>query len=233
MIGVCIPAHNEERDIARCLDSVLVAARHPGLGGEPVQVVVVLDDCTDGTAALAAAWPVTTLSTQVRNVGLARSAGARHLLTEGARWLAFTDADTVVSPAWLYHQLSLGANVVCGTVGVVGWERHGPHAVQARQAFLAAYQDRDDHRHVHGANFGISAQTYQDIGGFDALACSEDQALVDRLVSAGVAIAWSALPRVQTSARPFSRVEGGFASTLRQAWSSLDGTACEALAAGV
>jgi len=232
MIGVCIPAHNEERDIAQCLTSVLAAARHPGLMGEAVQVVVVLDDCTDGTAALTAAWPVTALSTQVRNVGLARSAGARHLLAEGARWLAFTDADTVVSAAWLYHQLSLGANVVCGTVGVVGWERHGVHAAQARQAFLATYQDRDDHRHVHGANFGISAQTYQDIGGFDALACSEDQALVDRLVSAGVAIAWSALPRVQTSARPFSRVEGGFASTIRRAWRHGEGPPALAAAPG-
>ncbi len=222
MIGVCIPAHNEERDIDRCLASVLEAARHPGLVDEPVEVVVVLDACTDRTGERVASWPVTQLSTQYRNVGLARAAGAQHLLVAGARWLAFTDADTIVSPAWLWHQLSLDASVVCGTVGVCGWESHGAQASRAHQAFLASYQDRDGHRHVHGANLGIAAQTYRDIGGFEALACSEDQALVDRLERAGVSIAWTSLPRVQTSARPFSRVTGGFATTLRQAWAADD-----------
>ena len=78
------------------------------------------------------------------------------------------------------------------------------------------YQDCDGHRHVHGANLGVAAQAYRRIGGFAALACSEDQALVDRLEQGGARIAWSCLPRVTTSARPHSRVEGGFASALRK-----------------
>lgn len=217
MIGVCIPAHDEEDDIERCLASVTSAAQHAGLSGEPVEVVVVLDACTDRTAQRASAWPATQIVTTFRNVGLARAMGAQYLLQAGARWLAFTDADTIVSDSWLYHQLSLGAPVVCGTVGVRGWEAHGARAAHAREAFLASYHDRDGHRHVHGANLGIEAQTYQRIGGFEALACSEDQALIDRLERAGVAIAWTALPRVQTSARPLSRISGGFACALRQA----------------
>lgn len=83
---------------------------------------------------------------------------------------------------------------------------------------MASYQDRDGHRHVHGANLGIAASIYRTLGGFEALACSEDQALIDRFERAGVAIAWTARPRVVTSARPFSRINGGFASTLRRAW---------------
>ena len=117
MIGICIPAHDEERYIGACLKSATTAARHPLLRAEPVQIVVVLDMCQDRTATLAAAWPVRCLAIRARNVGMARAAGARHLLEAGARWLAFTDADTRVSPRWLVEQLSLQADVVCGTVG--------------------------------------------------------------------------------------------------------------------
>ncbi|OZI64057.1 glycosyltransferase [Bordetella genomosp. 1] len=218
MIGVCIPAHNEEAVIDACLASVLRAARHPALGGEPVRIAVVLDACTDATPQRARRHPVARIVTHHRNVGLARAAGARHLIEAGARWLAFTDADTTVAPRWLADQLALQAAVVCGTVGVKDWRCHGANAAAARAAFRAAYQDRDGHRHVHGANLGISRDAYLHIGGFEALACSEDQALVDRLEQAGVAIAWSARPRVTTSARPYSRVDGGFATTLRRAW---------------
>ncbi|SEK11231.1 glycosyltransferase family 2 protein [Achromobacter sp. NFACC18-2] len=216
MIGVCIPAHNEERHIQDCLRAVTRAARHRRLGREAVKIVVVLDHCMDRTAPFAAAWPVDCVAIQARNVGMARAAGAQHLLRAGARWLAFTDADSRVSPAWLADQLSLDAEVVCGTVSVTGWEAHGALAQRAQRAFVRHYQDCDGHRHVHGANLGVAAQAYRRIGGFAALACSEDQALVDRLEQGGARIAWSCLPRVTTSARPHSRVEGGFASALRK-----------------
>ena len=218
MIGVCIPAHNEERHIEDCLRAVVRASRHPRLGWEAVRIVVVLDHCVDGTAHLAAGWPVDLLTVHARNVGMARAAGAHHLLAAGARWLAFTDADTCVSPGWLADQLSLKAEVVCGTVSVTGWEAHGAFTRRAQRAFDAHYHDRDGHRHVHGANLGVAAHAYRRIGGFAALTCSEDQALVDKLEAGGAHIAWTSLPRVTTSARPYSRVEGGFATALRMGW---------------
>lgn len=219
MIGVCIPAHNEQSHIQSCLAAVSKAVAHPGLAQEKVCIVVVHDSCTDRTALLTQRWPVVSLSVAFRNVGQARAAGARYLLEAGARWLAFTDADTVVSEAWLVHQLSLNCEVVCGTVQVDDWSSHGEFADLARASFLQGYRDQDGHRHVHGANLGVDAQVYQRVGGFDALACSEDQALVDALVRSGATIAWSALPRVVTSARPISRVDGGFATTICRAWS--------------
>ena len=215
MIGVCIPAHNEERHIEACLSAATRAARHPRLAREDVRIVVVLDHCRDRTAQLSAAWPVHCLAIQARNVGIARALGARHLLDAGARWLAFTDADSRVSASWLADQLSLDAEVVCGTVSVSDWSEHGVHARRARTAFARQYQDRDGHRHVHGANLGVAASVYQRSGGFAALSCCEDQALVDKLEQGGARIAWTCLPRVTTSARPYSRVEGGFASALR------------------
>lgn len=216
MLGICIPAHNEEGLIEACLQSVSVAAQHADLAAEAVTVVVVLDSCTDRTASIVAKWPFVALAVNAHNVGQARAAGARCLLLHQARWLAFTDADTCVSSDWLAVQLSLAADVVCGTVAVDSWAEHGLHAQAARTHFETTYQDRDGHRHVHGANLGMSAASYQRAGGFDPMQCGEDQALVDKLVGLGAQIAWSALPRVLTSGRPFSRVEKGFAGAIRQ-----------------
>ena len=63
------------------------------------------------------------LAVQARNVGLARQAGAQALLAAGARWLAFTDADSEVADDWLVAQLrhqQAGADAVCGCVTVDG-----------------------------------------------------------------------------------------------------------------
>jgi glycosyltransferase involved in cell wall biosynthesis len=211
MIGVVIPAHNEEASLARCLSSILEAARYPALAGEAVCTVVVLDDCTDRSARIARRYGVETLVLQARNVGVARAAGAQHLLEAGARWLAFTDADSRVSPGWLATQLSLDADVVCGSICVDDWTAHSQ---ELRDHFRRTYMDADGHRHVHGANLGVSAHAYLRAGGFAPLACSEDVALVEQLQATGARIAWSAAPRVVTSARHASRARGGFGDTL-------------------
>ena len=214
MIGIVIPAHNEEAWLARCLASILEAARDPALGGEVVRTIVVLDDCTDRSAEIATCCGVETLALQARNVGIARGAGAQRLLAAGARWLAFTDADSRVAPDWLAAQLSLAADAVCGSICVDDW---AAHPQQVRDYFRQTYVDADGHRHVHGANLGVSAQAYRRAGGFAPLACSEDVALVEQLQASGASIAWSAAPRVVTSARRASRARGGFGDTL-SAW---------------
>lgn len=216
MIGVVIPAHNEERLLADCLAAVLEASAHAGLAREPVRTVVVLDGCSDFSGAIARGFGVETLDVQVRNVGIARAAGASFLLDEGARWLAFTDADSRVAPGWLVAQLSLGVDAVCGSITVDDWSGHPPCV---RDYFHHHYVDADGHRHVHGANLGVSAEAYLRAGGFPPLKCSEDVALVDQLIATGARIAWSAAPRVVTSARSESHARGGFGDTL-SAWAT-------------
>lgn len=222
MIGVLIPVHNEEDDLASCLESVLRAAAHEGLAGEPVTIVVALDACTDRSAQIAEAYPVTALRLEARNVGAARAAAATRLLEADARWLACTDADTVVAEDWLQRQLQLhheaGAEAVCGTVSVIDWTPHLARLQQLLQRFHAAYTDADGHAHIHGANLGVCARAYLRAGGFQPLCCSEDVALVRALEAAGARIAWSAAPRVVTSARIASKARGGFGDTL-SAWS--------------
>ena len=62
MIAVIVPAHNEEAHIEACLKSLIQAAGHPGLAGEPVEIIVVLDACDDGTGARARSLGARTLA---------------------------------------------------------------------------------------------------------------------------------------------------------------------------
>lgn len=210
MIGVVVPAHNEEHSLRRCLRALHRAAASPRLGGETVEIIVVLDHCTDGSAEIAKTLGVRTIAVACRNVGIARATGAEALLQEDARWLAFTDADSEVSGDWLADQLSLDADVVCGSVAVA-WP---PGSESLRDRYERSYCDRDGHQHIHGANLGLTSGAYRKAGGFRPLRCSEDVALVEALVQLGARIAWSALPRVRTSARLEGKLAGGFADYL-------------------
>ena len=213
MIGILIPVHNEEALLGECLNAASIAANHQGLQGEAVHILVVLDSCSDASAAIAQAHGVQSLPVQARNVGHARGAGARHLLDLGARWIACTDADSRVAPDWLVAQLALGCDAVCGTVTVDAWSEGFDAAAQIR--YHQAYEARDGHRHIHGANLGISASAYLQAGGFEPLACHEDVQLVRNLERCGASIAWSHSPQVITSARLDCRAQGGFGDYLK------------------
>jgi glycosyltransferase involved in cell wall biosynthesis len=160
-----------------CLASVLAVARTPELQGERVLVVVVADSCSDDTARIAEAAGAIAIAVNCRNVGQARAAGAVRALDAGALWLVFTDA---------------------GTVAVEDWHDHGE---RMRSHHARNYEDRDGHRHIHGANLGVCAHAYQSAGGFPPLQSSEDVALVNALIASGAHVAWSAAPRVVISAR--------------------------------
>lgn len=213
MIAVIVPAHDEEQHIVDCVESLQRAARCPALLGEAVAIIVVADACSDRTEAIARESGAVTVAIACRNVGAGRAVGATIALAMGARWLAFTDADTQVTPTWLSAQLSLVSDVVCGTVAIDDWSEHGP---RMRRHFELTYTDADGHRHIHGANLGVSAEAYSKAGGFQPLRSSEDVALVTALHVSGARIVWSSAPRVVTSARRRFRAPDGFGARLVQ-----------------
>ncbi|SAL71589.1 Glycosyl transferase family 2 [Caballeronia peredens] len=211
MLAIVIPAHNEALHIGACVAAARSAAEHRQLSGEAASVIVVLDSCTDDTGDIARALGADVTSIDARNVGIARAHGAARALALGARWLAFTDADTTVAEDWLVRQLDCRADAVCGVIGVHDWS---PHIGAVREHFGRTYTDADGHRHIHGANLGVSARAYVRAGGFPPLESSEDVALVEALVASGARIEWSASPRVLTSARTDFRAKKGFGATL-------------------
>lgn len=216
MIGVVIPAHNEEKHITDCLTSVVHAAKHPSMGSQLVTVLVVLDECSDNTAALVSAQGVESLYVTFQNMGKARATGAQELLTAGSLWLAFTDADTVVPHDWLARQIECNADAVCGTVEVDSWSEH----VDLLRS-LEFYQFIENHRHIHGANLGLSAEAYRNARGLQHLAAHEDVHLVADLERIGARIVWTATNPVVTSARRDYKCRGGFGEYLASLGASL------------
>lgn len=208
MIGVVIPAHNEARRLGHCLTAMEKAAQEARQAGYQVQVLVVLDRCSDGSARIARRHGVQTLALDAGNVGLARRAGAAMMLEQGARWLAFTDADSRVPPHWLLSQLLFTADAVCGTVHIERWEPDQDAAL--RRAYRSRYQAREGHRHVHGANLGVCAEAYERAGGFQPLQAHEDVHLVQALETSGAQIVWTARHSVATSSRRDCRAPEGF-----------------------
>ena len=218
VVGIVVPARNEEDLLPAALRALDRAAQPVLRRGVVVDLLVVADSCADATVD-GGAVRRSRRARGVRRCGRAgRAAGFRALLkrhqgTPRDRfWLASTDADSRVPANWLVGQLALaaaGADLVVGTVAVDDWSSHAPH-VEAR--WRAGYDPRDGHGHVHGANVGARADAYVEVGGFAALDRGEDVALVAALAHRRV-LRTGAIP-VLTSARPRSRAGGGFADHL-------------------
>ena len=219
--AVVIPARNERAKLPSCLRAVLTAALCAPI---PVTIVVVLDDCDDGSADLAGQYgpDVHFVSVDVHNVGTARAVGfgyARSLLGDDIKcWYATTDADSRVDPGWLVHQLGLGVDMVLGIVRVTDWHQH---EAGVADRYLESYGepsgDADrDHDHIHGANMGFSAKAYWRVGGFHTLPSGEDVDLVERFEAAGYCIHRDTELSVITSARTKGRAPHGFAHHLKQ-----------------
>ena len=212
MIGVAIPAHNEEALLPACLRSIERAARHADLVGEQVVMVVAVDRCTDRTGVIARRLGARTTLLRVGNVGLARAAAADVLVRQGARWIASTDADSRVPENWLAAQLELDCDVFCGIVQVEDWGDYHPGMPAA---FTAGEAVRVGHPHIHGANMGFRASSYLATRGYESLTVSEDVALVNAFIATGARIARMPAPVVTTSTRRQARAVGGFSDYLR------------------
>ncbi|MFD0163871.1 glycosyltransferase [Streptomyces decoyicus] len=227
-LAVVIPAHNEARDLPAALDAVRTAARHPALAGLPVVTVVAADACTDATPAVADRLGSAVVTLPGRNVGAARAAGVAHALhllrTHGDRvWITTTDADSLVPPHWLAHQLHHARHGWQCIVGTVRLSRHPvlPTATVARHnAHYFAGRPSPPHLwcppHVHGANLGVAARPYLAAGGFPALPHGEDRALVTALERGACRILRTDECPVRTSGRLDPRAPQGFGAFLQQ-----------------
>jgi glycosyltransferase involved in cell wall biosynthesis len=226
-VAVVIPVKNEEELLPRSVRAVQRAMnqlhrRHPSVASS---LTLVLDQCSDGTAA----WldrrgsqrpTIHVLEVDCGNVGETRAAGVSAAIESsgvppGRLWIANTDADSAVPPRWLsmHHRLALaGADMVLGTVI--------PDATDMQpedyEYWLNRHELAEGHHGVFGANLGVRASSYLQVGGFPAVACGEDKLLVERLKTAGFSWVATDTCRVLTSGRLIGRSSGGFADYLRR-----------------
>ncbi|HSN37670.1 MAG TPA: glycosyltransferase [Arthrobacter sp.] len=237
-IAVVLPAHNEDEHLGRALDAVKCAADslHRLRPDVEVRMIVVLDSCSDGSAAIAARYAAAdrrfrALHVDFRNTGASRAAGVRAAGIGASRrrppgkrstpppwagrtWLANTDADSQVPENWLVRQLEFaeaGADAVLGSVE--------PDPAGMDPDLLGRWREchpfEEDHPHIYGANFGVRASAYLAVGGFPKLASQEDRTLVQSLRSRAFTVMATDSMRVTTSGRIHARAPHGFGAYLR------------------
>ncbi len=222
-VGVVIPAQNEECGIKRCILSVL-ASCDASERCEGSWIVVVADGCNDGTVALARRWlgsRGTVIECCLGSPGAARRIGASEVLRHfhgadpGRIWLANTDADTHVPRNWIDTHLRHADANAEAVAGIVQLDPEGLRDdVRAMFERLYRLAPNGTHAHVHGANLGVRADAYLDVGGWSDRAVAEDHCLWDRLMHRGWRLFSPVASVVHTSARLEGRARGGFADTL-------------------
>lgn len=100
-VSVLIPTHNRHDLLGRTLDSLAVV-RVPA--GTTVELIVVANNCTDGTEVLVAdravgsPFPTRVVSEPAPGLNNARNRG---VVEAKGEWLAFLDDDVWVAPGWL------------------------------------------------------------------------------------------------------------------------------------
>lgn len=217
-IAIVIPAHNEAMTIGNCLTSIKIAIEQlPAT--ITADVLVVLDSCTDDTLKVvqdtSADMNVDYLCCVYQCVGQVRDLGIRQAISQGATWIANTDADSIVAPNWLLEQIAHIADkptdMICGVVSVDSWDHL---TAQTRKDYIAHYQDTMEHRHIHGANLSFRSDAYLSVDGFAPLPCHEDVSLVKKFEAQNYNIIWSNRVRVITSSRLQARAAEGFAAFL-------------------
>ncbi|SBS72065.1 glycosyltransferase family 2 protein [uncultured Microbacterium sp.] len=220
-VAVVIPAHDEEELLGACLDSVAVAVLAAQAVVERVDVHVVLDACTDGSARIAAAAGVPVTAIDARAVGVARAAGIAQALAAlpdhdlRRIWTAHTDADSVVPPNWITHQLvhaRRGADLVIGTVR----PDFADLSPEQTAAWWATHTPGVANGHVHGANLGIRASALIGVGGFPPAPAHEDVRVAELIRQAGGRVVATDAAWVSTSGRREGRAPEGYARYLQE-----------------
>ncbi|GAA5035079.1 glycosyltransferase [Microbacterium fluvii] len=220
-VAVVVPAHDEEQLLPACLRALESAVRNARRLMPKVIVCVVLDACRDASPQIARTHGVEVVTVDARCVGAARAAGVERALSMLAPlptahiWTAHTDADSVVPPHWLTHQIELARGGAGAMIGTVRPDFDDLTEAQ-RTAWLATHVPGEANGHVHGANLGVRADVLLGAGGFAATPLHEDVLLVEAIRSGGARMVASDAAWVLTSGRPFGRAPGGYARYLRE-----------------
>lgn len=165
-LSFVIPAHNEEKYIGSCLESVLRGAEKQDW---PWEVVVVDNASTDRTAEVVRRFPAVRMVKEPEK-GLV-FARARGLKEAKGDILAYIDADSRLSPDWfrILEETYADPEVVCVSgpyryydlspfkkfAAELGWKLSAPFTYR-----LVGYM-------VLGGNFAARRETLVKMGGFD------------------------------------------------------------------
>ena len=177
VLSVAIPAHNEEKHIARCIESIVVAARY---ASQPVEVVVALNRCTDKTREISESLGARCVIEDTKCIAAVRNAAVR---ASTAPAVATLDADSWMSPNTISEIITHVYDVrYVGGGSMVKLERWSVGIAFSLLA-IAPYLVR---RRVSIGMFWFLRESFDAIGGFDETMVSvEDLDFAVRLKAYG------------------------------------------------
>lgn len=199
-ISVVVPARNEENFLGTCLDAVEAAAARVEV---PVEVVVVLNRCTDSTAAVAESHGACIVEENAKNLAAIRNAGVRAATGDV---LVTIDADSRMAPNLLRDACALlETGEFVGGGAVTRLERYSVGIVFSLLTMIPyALKGR-----VSTGAFWVPRHHFEAVGGFDQSQVSaEDYYFAIRLKEYGRARGLrygTVRPGIVTSCRKFDR----------------------------
>ncbi len=205
-LSIIVPAFNEEAWLAATLDAIEDAAtRLLDRAGGSVEMIVVDNNSSDRTAAVALMQGATVIHEPVQGIARSRNAGARHANGEV---LVFVDADVIVPPSLLEAIHSVLGDPAClgGAVDV----DYRPRRRFARLYLRAWRRLAELAGMAQGATQFCRASAFEEAGGYDEQAwIGEDVDFfwsLKRLArDTGRKVAFIRQPRVAPSTRRFDK----------------------------
>ena len=183
-VSVVIPAHNEERYIGKCIDSVL-RTEWPR---EMLEILVIDHSSTDCTAGLARAAGAQVLPISTGRIGAVRNAG---LAAAKGEFVAYVDGDCSVPASWLQTAVSLLQSDK--SIGAVGGPCLSPaDGTWVERSLAPSAIEPGFARRVKAiatSSFIARTSLLREQGGFDEeLVSGEDDEMSNRIRSRGLAL---------------------------------------------
>jgi GT2 family glycosyltransferase len=180
LVSFIIPVKNDAIRLQRCLSSI---ARND-YPRELIEVIVVDNESTDGSAAAARSYGAVIVKSSGDSVAAHRNRGARAAL---GSVIAFADSDHELDRNWIDTAVEV---LSCNGVAATG----APYLTQPSANWVQQQYDglrsrplrREDVQWLGSGNFAVKRTAFDKVGGFDAsLTACEDVDLCNRLRLAG------------------------------------------------
>jgi glycosyltransferase involved in cell wall biosynthesis len=156
-ISVVVPAHNEERYLGACLLAARAAAERVSV---PVELVVVLNRCDDGTAAVAEEHGALTVVDESRCIASIRNRG---VAASSGEVVVTCDADSRMHPGMLTSVLQKLEEGAVGGGTDVRFDRRSL-GIRMTELFLRVMVGLT---RVSCAAFWTTREAFDAVGGFD------------------------------------------------------------------
>lgn len=180
LVSFIVPVRNDALRLQRCLASI-ARNRYPR---ELIEIIVVDNESTDGSAAAARAFNAVVVSSSGESVAAHRNRGARAAL---GSILAFADSDHEIDADWIETAVDVLADDTVAATGSAYLPQPCPNWVQRQyDGMRTRPSKREDVTWLASGNFAVKRKAFERIGGFDAsLTACEDVDLCNRLLLSG------------------------------------------------